>query len=120
MGLARAFLAAFLAAAMPAAAAAGDPEGFIEPLGDVPLMPGLDVAEGQGMSFDAPGGRVVEVVAAGAMAPSEVRKFYDATLPQLGWVGAVPEFQREGEALEIKLTERGGGTAVTFFLKPAR
>jgi len=120
MRLALVFAVAWLAAAPVASAAAENAGEFIEPLGDVPLMPGLDIAEGEGMSFDAPGGRVVEVMAAGPMPAAEVRSFYDAALPQLGWVGAVPDFRREGEALEVRLTESGGRTAVLFFLKPAR
>ncbi len=102
----------------PAGGASGAGSVFIEGLGDVPLMPGLSVIEDAGVRFDAPGGRIVEVVAVGQVTANAVNAFYDETLPQLGWRIGGAEFRREGEALRLEFSKGEGGLAVRFLLTP--
>jgi hypothetical protein len=92
---------------------------FIEPLGDVPLMPGLKIVENAGVDFDAPGGRIVEVAATGPVPRAAVLKFYRTSLPPLGWTGGDKVFLRDGEKLRLELAGSGGRTEVRFFLSPA-
>lgn len=102
-----------------AAEAGAAPSAFIERLGDVPLMPGLSIVEKDGVDFDAPGGRIVEVTAAGTVARDAVLSFYRHSLPPLGWTGRNLVYQREGEKLRIELASAGAQTEVRFFLTPA-
>ncbi|MDJ0949816.1 MAG: hypothetical protein QNJ94_12940 [Alphaproteobacteria bacterium] len=95
---------------------------FIEPLGDVPLMPGLTVASDYGVSFDSPSGRIVEAMAydeSGRLAPEAVAAFYAKSLPQLGWTTiGINTYRREGEVLRLELGREGGKLRVRYFLKP--
>jgi hypothetical protein len=100
------------------AAEAPAPAPFIERLGDVPLMPGLSIVDDGGVDFDAPGGRIVEVTAAGAVPRAAVLRFYRQSLPPLGWNGRDLVYQREGEKLRIELAGGGARTEVRFFLAP--
>ncbi len=93
---------------------------FIEALGDVPLMPGLRLVEGEGLAFDAPAGRIVEAVAAGPVSAARVQAFYAQTLPQLGWRPVAGAYRRESENLRLKLESAGGETVARFFLSPAK
>jgi hypothetical protein len=103
-------------------------EGFVPGVDDLPLMPGLSALAGQSVVFDAPGGRVVEAWAEGAVSAAAVRAFYGSTLPQLGWTEAAPNlFRREGETLRLEFPAAGRRTAepvaagallVRFYLSP--
>ncbi len=107
------FLAAlFLLQARPAAA-----DTYLSAVDDLPLMAGLKEALGQGVVFDAPQGRIVQAYASGPLSPAEVRKFYAATLPQLGWRADGPlRFNREGERLTLEITETGGASVTVLFI----
>jgi hypothetical protein len=121
--LALAVAAAWPMGGTPPAAAeteAAAPAAFIERLGDVPLMPGLSIVEKDGVDFDAPGGRIVEVTAAGTVPRAAVLGFYRRSLPPLGWDGQNLVYHREGERLRIELIGLGARTEVHFFLTPAR
>ena len=80
---------------------------FIEGLEDVPLMDGLKQIPKDTLSFGNEEGRLVEVYLSGAKVGfKNVAKFYQETLPQLGWTfqGQRDDtliFYREGEALDI-------------------
>ena len=113
-------LAAATALPLGAFAQQAKPAVFIERLGDVPLMPGLSVVERSGVDFDAPGGRIVEVAAAGPVTRAAVLEFYRRSLPPLGWTGRNGVFVREGEKLRLELAGAGGRTEVRFFLSPAQ
>ncbi|HEC90878.1 MAG TPA: hypothetical protein ENI55_04350 [Alphaproteobacteria bacterium] len=107
------FLAAlFLLLARPAAA-----DAYLSAVDDLPLMAGLKEAVGQGVVFDAPQGRIVQAYATGPLSPTEVEKFYAATLPQLGWRADGPlRFNREGERLTLEITETGGASVTVLFI----
>ncbi len=98
---------------------AQDSDGFVGGVADLPLMPGLAEMPDRGLIFDKPGGRIVEAYAAGAVAPGAVASFYDTTLPQLGWQrDRSGGYLREGERLELTLTEAAGLVTVQFRLFP--
>lgn len=99
--------------------AAQDPARYVAGVDDLPLMPGLDEMKDSGLIFDKPGGRIVEAFAAGALTRREVLAFYDTTLPQLGWRrDRSGGYLREGERLQLTLTEAAGGVTVQFRLFP--
>ncbi len=93
--------------------------GFVTGTEDVPLMDGLVEAAEGGMAFDTPTGRVIEVLAAGALAPAAIAAFYAEALPQLGWrPGKGLTFEREGERLTITIQDRGTASTVRFLISP--
>ena len=94
-------------------------EGFLGVYEDLPLAPGLAEVEGSGLSFDSPGGRIVEGYATGAVEAAEILKFYAATLPQLGWArDSDTLYRREAEVLKIDTEVDGGALAVHFTISP--
>jgi len=106
--------AAWLLAAAPVAA--GD---FLPGFDDLPVMPGLSAVDGAGIVFDTPSGRIIEGYAAGAVTEDSVRRFYDETLPQLGWKRVRADaFRREGEQLTIDFKSKDKALTVRFTLSP--
>lgn len=94
---------------------------FVGGVDDLPLMPGLTAVPSGGVVFETPQGRIVEALATldAGTTVSEVRAFYDATLPQLGWrVVGTGEYRREGEVLVLEF-DAGPPLAVRFRLTPA-
>lgn len=101
---------------------------FVAGIDDLPLMSGLAPLAGEGMVFDAPGGRVVEAWAQGAVARASVLQFYASTLPQLGWTATAPDrFRRDGETLRVEFPSRAphgaapaaaGTLLIRFYLSP--
>jgi hypothetical protein len=105
-----------LLAAVPAHA-----DAFVAGTEDLPLMPGLVPVRDSGLVFDKPQGRIVEAQAAGKVTRAAVRRFYEATLPQLGWAAEGPRsWRREGERLRIEIKGRDGDVRVGFTLSPRR
>ena len=92
---------------------------FLNAFEDLPLMPGLVEDAAAGMEFDAPGGRIVEAVAAGRVSRTGVLEFYESTLPQLGWQGdSQGRYAREGEVLRLDISESEGVVTVRFAVSP--
>lgn len=92
---------------------------FFTAVSDLPLMPGLADAADAALVFDAPGGRIVELAAAGAVSPEAVRAFYVATLPQLGWAPLADDrWTREGEELALEIEAAAEGVVVRFSIAP--
>jgi hypothetical protein len=103
-----------LAAAAPAAA-----EGFLAAYEDLPLAPGLTEVAGSGMSFDSPGGRIVEAYAQGKAKPADILRFYATTLPQLGWSRESDTlYRREAEVLRLDPTTEGRGVLLRIAISP--
>ena len=106
-----------MATALPLAAQ--QTSRYLADVPDLPLMPGLREMPDSGLVFDKPGGRIVEAYASGALNRREVMAFYAETLPQLGWRSEHGgSFLREGERLQLTLTESAGGVTVQFRLFP--
>lgn len=123
--------AALVAFASPVAAQQEPPtlaaqESFLFGLSDIPLMPGLTEDEGATVLFDKPAGRIVIAHPLGCVDPAEARRFYAATLPQLGWLPADGAssltYLREGEGLTLVFDKgtagEGNCAAVSFLLSP--
>ncbi len=103
--------------------ALADTNAFVTGFEDLPLMPGLVMAEEGNLEFDTPQGRIVESYAQGHLAREAVLSFYRIVLPQLGWVEkAQGSFQREGEALKLEFptenTDQDKMLTVHFALSP--
>jgi len=113
--------AAMLLIAAPGAPAA---DAYVAGIEDLPLMPRLVEHADQRLKFDSAGGRVVEALASGAVARTEILDFYARTLPELGWrPQSDGVWAREGERLQIEFpaARRGapaGETLVRFYLAP--
>lgn len=108
---------ALVIAVAPGPAAA---QGFLSAYEDLPLAPGLEEVPGSGLSFDSPGGRIVEAYAkGGATSAAEVLEFYAATLPQLGWARETNTlYRRESEVLTLETKGQGRALVVHFKISP--
>jgi hypothetical protein len=92
---------------------------FLTGFADIPLFDGLIVNNETGVNFDTPAGRIVETIAEGRVTRESVTRFYQSTLPQLGWVRAgTLAFEREGERLTLSMRNANGGLAVHFKITP--
>jgi len=101
--------------AVPAIAA----DAFLSRLEDLPLAPGLSEDTAAGLSFDSAGGRIVEAYARGDLPVDQVLRFYEETLPQLGWTAENQrQYRRGGERLRLELTQSGQGLTVHYSLSP--
>lgn len=98
-------------------------ETFMSGFEDLPLMTGLIQLEDAAVSFDTPGGRIIEAYAESPTATaSKIIDFYAETLPQLGWKtgtknksGTSLVLTRDGETLKIS-TEKSAPVSVRFEL----
>ena len=94
-------------------------DAFFTTVADLPLMPGLEEHLDTALVFDNPGGRIIEVTAAGILTTQAILAFYRETLPQLGWTGVADDrFEREGEVLRLVFTQVTGPTVVMFTIAP--
>lgn len=93
---------------------------FFSTLTDIPLMPGLYEVTKDSLSFDKAEGRIVETAAASeTLNSSQIRAFYAAALPQLGWIASDGDsYLREGEKLTLRLESEGGLHIVHLSLSP--
>ena len=109
---------ALLLAAVVAMPVRGE-DGFVEGIDDLPLMPGLQNAPDASVAFDALAGRIVVAFAEGAVNMEDVRAFYGATLPQLGWQRTAQDrWARAGEQLSLDAVVDGNGLVVRFEVTP--
>lgn len=94
---------------------------WIEGVEDLPLMPQLTRAATPPVVFDKPEGRIVQASAEGLVPATDVRRFYESTLPQLGWIAAGPlAWVRGKEKLTIELHTTATRTSVRFTVAPER
>ena len=92
---------------------------FVSGIADLPLMPGLEEIDGSAMVFSKPQGRIIEVMASGAVTSDAVRAFYDQTLPQLGWRRErAGGWLRENELLRFDVRDNKSGLVIQFSLTP--
>jgi hypothetical protein len=112
-------LALLLALGFAAITAPVRAESFLAAYEDLPLAPGLTEVPGEGVSFDSPGGRIVESYARGAVKAAEVLKFYSVTLPQLGWTRESDTvYRREAEVLRLEPAADKGGVTLRYSISP--
>jgi hypothetical protein len=114
--VAAAVLACLLIRAAPSEGAA-----FVAGTEDLPLMPGLNETTYESVVFATPSGRIIQAMATGSVSRRQVLRFYDETLPELGWCArGAGVFLREGELLLIEVSESEGASAtVRFTVEPA-
>ncbi|MFH1157922.1 MAG: hypothetical protein V1721_03445 [Pseudomonadota bacterium] len=94
--------------------------GYSGVIDDLPLMPGMIEKTEDALVFDAPGGRIVETVVETGADLMEIKEFYAATLPSLGWKNTAPDgFIRDNEILKIDFEQQTGISHVHFTLTPA-
>jgi len=94
---------------------------FVPGISDLPVAHGLAAGPEEPVVFDTPGGRIVTTSVYGSLSKTAAQAFYNATLPQLGWVRQ-PEgnFRREGEILKLAISQiQGGRIVLRFTLVPA-
>lgn len=112
-------LPAIATAAALVAPPAGAGDVFLSRLEDLPLAPGLSEDSAAGLSFDSAGGRIVEAYARGDLTEDQVLRFYQETLPQLGWTADNErQYRRGGERLRLELTRSGQKLTVHYSLSP--
>ncbi len=105
---------------LPSMAPMGRADGrFLAGVEDLPLMPGLREVPEATIIFDKPVGRLVRAMAKGESDPAALWRFYDETLPQLGWRRvATGHFVRDGEGLQITAEKHGATLIVRFAIAP--
>lgn len=116
-------LAATLTAYVFLAGAPAQAQGFLSAIDDMPLAAGMEEIADGALVFDKPEGRIVQVTALhdARVTPADIRDFYLATLPNLGWRPVTQKtrgltFTRKGEILRITVT----ADLVIFDLAPAK
>lgn len=84
---------------------------------DLPLMPGMVEKPDTLVMFDTPEGRIAEISMDCPHGEVDVLKFYEETLPALGWRAENPQVwsRSSAEMLTIRFTGQRG---VTFHLQP--
>lgn len=100
--------------------AAENPQ-FFSSVPDMPLMQGLQELPDQTVIFDKPEGRIIESVALiETQTPENVLRFYNDTLPQLGWSRVADlSFRRESEILTVAVEGFEGKKFLRLTIAPA-
>ena len=84
-------------------------------------MNGLNPLRNRDFVFDTPSGRIIENTVFGRGKREQVNKFYNTTLPELGWQRIREQvFKRDGEQLHIEFYGQDGDLSVRFTLTPAK
>ena len=87
-------------------------------VGDLPIMPALSVEPALGFAFDSPNGRIVMVFASSAVAPPDIMRFYNESLPAIGWTGGDGSWRRGSEALLISEVTTAAGRLWRLMVRP--
>jgi len=93
---------------------------FAKVIDDLPLMPGLQLVEGEDVLFAEPVlGRIAETTAEGPVDVDDVYNYYRNSLPGLGWkVIDARNYRRENDHLQIDAHADGKTTSVRFSVRP--
>ena len=99
--------------------------GFLTLYDDLPLPPSVHEIPGSGVSFDTPTGRLVESYAQGPVNMDQTLRFYQDTLPQLGWTAdkapvakGTFRWRRESETLQLVFKRQGRDLVLWFTISP--
>ena len=87
-------------------------------VGDLPIMPALSVEPALGFAFDSPNGRIVMVFASSAAAAPDIMRFYNESLPAIGWAGGDGSWRRGSEALLISEVTTAAGRLWRLMVRP--
>ena len=87
-------------------------------VGDLPIMPALSVEPALGFAFDSPNGRIVMVFASSAAAAPDIVRFYNESLPAIGWTGGDGSWRRGSEALLISEVTTAAGRLWRLMVRP--
>ena len=85
---------------------------------DVPIMPGLSVEPALGFAFDSPNGRIVMIFASSVATASDIMRFYNDSLPAIGWMGGDGSWLRGSEALLISEVTTAAGRLWRLMVRP--
>lgn len=97
---------------------------YLSSLPDVPLMLQMSEIRDTDVTFDKAEGRIVqEAVRASNLSASQVVKFYNETLPALGWTrlsatANTSRFSRNGEQLIVNVEKLATEGLVGFAVSP--
>ncbi len=88
---------------------------------DLPLYHGFNLAKNGHLSYDSTRGRIIDAQFHSRLAKAaDVRKFYELTLPQLGWnLQEYQIYEREGEVLRLNILEKNGHTSLKVAIRPS-
>ena len=87
-------------------------------VGDLPIMPALSIEPALGFAFDSPNGRIVMVFASSAAAAPDIMRFYNESLPAIGWTGGDGSWRRGSEALLISEVTTAAGRLWRLMVRP--
>ena len=87
-------------------------------VGDLPIMPALSVEPALGFAFDSPNGRIVMIFASSAAAAPDIMRFYNESLPAIGWTGGDGSWRRGSEALLISEVTTVAGRLWRLMVRP--
>ena len=87
-------------------------------VGDLPIMPALSVEPALGFAFDSPNGRIVMIFASSAAASPDIIRFYNESLPAIGWTGGEGSWRRGSEALLISEVTTAAGRLWRLMVRP--
>lgn len=96
---------------------------FVENTNDIPLAKHLTKISENDLDFDSVGGSLSSVSYKSKIDLEKIKKFYQETLPQMGWKVKKSSkiekltFIRENETLEIEFLNQDGNDVVKFFLE---
>ena len=87
-------------------------------VGDVPIMADLSVESALGFAFDSPNGRIVMIFASSTAKASDIMRFYNDSLPAIGWVGGDGKWRRGPETLVISEVSTAAGQFWRLMVRP--
>ena len=108
-----------VSASIFAAAAVAQTPRQVEWVGDVPVMPGLEIEGGLGFAFDSPEGRIVTIYLGGSVDREALARYYTQALDPLGWEPVSGgTWRREGETLTFSQVAAAGTTLWKITIRP--
>ena len=87
-------------------------------VGDLPIMPALSVEPALGFAFDSPNGRIVMIFASSAATAPDIMRFYNESLPAIGWTGGDGSWRRGSEVLLISEVTTAAGRLWRLMVRP--
>ena len=94
---------------------------FVQGSEDIPLLLSMNKIKDEGLGFDSPSGSIMSSSYESTLSISKISKFYQKTLPQMGWsltesTKETLKFSRENENLEIDLSSPDKKTMIRFLI----